>query len=462
MRLLVSPRMAPDGQTAGGTRSQRPPPPSVSPDAQIDVSVVLPCLNEAGSVGDVVRDALSALIAAGIRGEVIVSDNGSVDRSADLARAAGARVVHAPLRGYGNAYHTGMAAAHGRVLVMADADGTYPMEDIPKLVAPVLAGDADLVIGSRLRGEIQAMPWSHRYIGNPILTGVLNRFFSVRVSDAHSGMRAIAAHSYRRLRLATPGMEYASEMITQAARAKLRIEEVPIEYRGRVGESKLRTWHDGWRHLKFLLLASPTWLFLLPGAILVLLGAIILIPLTFGPVHLGPIRLILHPMIPAAVLVIVGYQMVQLGILIRACSEPPDNVPDRLSEFVHKRLTMERMLLLGALLLLAGLAIGTAITVDWISRGFGELTQLRPAIAAMTLFVLGTQTVFGAFLYACFLPLRFGGGVARPWRGNPEQVDRPIHDQTPGALASPMPNALEVDGLAIGGAQTATHPNRRR
>jgi hypothetical protein len=380
---------------------------------QVDVSVVLPCLNEAPCVAEVVGAAVDSLAAAGLRGEVIVSDNGSVDGSPELAEGAGARVVHAPQPGYGNAYHVGVAAAKGRVLVMADADGTYPMGRIPDLVRPILDGEADLVIGNRMLGEVDGMPWLHHYVGNPVLTRVLNRFFGVQVSDAHSGMRAIDAAAYRRLRLTTPGMEYASEMITQAARAKLRIAELPIDYRERVGESKLRTWRDGWRHLKFLLLASPNALFVFPGLVLLALGLLIEVPLTFGEVHVGPFEMILHPMIAGAMLVIVGYQMVQLGVLIRGSIDAPEGVTDRLSNLLHHRMKMEGMLLSGVMLLLTGFAIDAAITVIWAANGFGALSQLRPAIMAMTVFVLGAQTIFGAFVYAFFMPMQFGGGVAR-------------------------------------------------
>ena len=400
------------GETGMGTAITTQPPRAADA-PPLDVSVVLPCLNEAGSVGAVVRDAIAALQRAGLTGEVIVSDNGSSDGSPAIADMAGARVVKAPLRGYGSAYHVGMAAAAGRVLVMADADGTYPMEDIPRLVQPVLDGEQDLVIGSRLRGRIQHMPWAHRYIGNPILTGILNGLFGVRVSDAHSGMRAISAASYQRLRLTTLGMEYASEMIAQAARARLRIREIPIDYRQRIGESKLRTWQDGWRHLKFLLLASPTWLFLVPGIMLAALGALLVVPLSFGEVDVGRFRLILHPMIPGAVMLIVGYQMVQFGVLIRACTEPVDGQVDRLSDLIQRYMTMERMLIGGTLLLAAGVILGGSIAVQWIASGLGPLGELRHAITAMTLAVLGTQTIFGAFLYAFFLPLGFGGGIAR-------------------------------------------------
>jgi glycosyltransferase involved in cell wall biosynthesis len=428
--------------TAPNVRSDQP---SAStngePASSVLVSVVLPCLNEAESVGVVTRDALRVMAEAGLPGEVVVADNGSTDGSGDVARAAGARVVQASARGYGNAYHTGMAAACGRVLVMADADGTYPMEAIPDLVRPVLAGERDMVIGSRLRGNVHgnAMPWLHRYVGNPILTGILNRFFGVTVSDAHSGMRAIDATIYRSLGLSTPGMEYASEMIVQAARAKLRIAEVPIEYRERVGDSKLETWPDGWRHLKFLLLASPTWLFLWPGAVIFALGALLVIPLTFGPVHLGPINLVLHPIIVGAVLTIVGYQMLQLGVLLRACSPLPDGARDRVADLVHRRLTIEKVLAGGVLVTLSGLAIGVGIMVYWAMNGFGQLFELRPAVTALVLFVLGTQTILGGFLYAFFLPPEFGGGVTTVATGRhvPRVSEAPAEvDIAPVALES--------------------------
>jgi glycosyltransferase involved in cell wall biosynthesis len=378
------------------------------------VSVVLPCLNEAGSVGTVVRDAFMVMREADLDGEVVVADNGSTDASAELAAAAGARVVSAPVRGYGNAYHAGMAAADGRILVMADADGTYPMSAIPELVYPVLYGTSDMVIGSRLMGAIakRAMPWKHRYIGNPILTRILNRFFRITVSDAHSGMRAIDAQAYASLGLRTPGMEYASEMIVQAARAKLRVGELPIEYRPRIGESKLQTWPDGWRHLKFLLLASPTWLYLIPGVLAFVLGLAVVIPMTFGPVSVGPLHLVLHPMLVGAVATIIGWQMIQLGVLVRICLPLPVGVTDRLSDVVNRHLTIERTLLGGAAVLGVGLLGGAAIAVKWASEGFGPLQEVRPGITALVLCVLGAQTIFAAFLYAFFLPASFGGGVA--------------------------------------------------
>jgi glycosyltransferase involved in cell wall biosynthesis len=381
---------------------------------ELEVSVVLPCLNEAGSVEAVVRTAAKALQDAGIAGEVIVVDNGSTDGSAEIASRAGAKVVAAPVSGYGNAYHVGMAAATAPILVMADADGTYPMESIPDLVAPIRGGNADMVVGNRLHSGLakSAMPWAHRYIGNPILTGLLNRMFGVKITDAHSGMRAITRTAYASLNLSTTGMEYASEMIVNAARLKLRVAEVPIEYGQRVGQSKLQTWPDGWRHLKFLLLASPNWLFIAPGLLLFVLGAILVIPLSFGEVRIGPIHLILYPMLGGSIFAIVGYQLLQFGILLR-CAEPwADGERSRLVAF-FRRLTLERALVVGGTVLLAGLVIGLTVVGVWVANDFGPLAfALRPALAAFTLFVLGTQTIFGAFLYAFFLPSDFAGGVS--------------------------------------------------
>jgi glycosyltransferase involved in cell wall biosynthesis len=381
----------------------------------LDVSVVLPCLNEAESVGDVVRDALQAMRDHGLRGEVVVADNASVDGSADVARDAGARVVLAVRRGYGAACHAGMEAARGRVLVLADADGTYPMEAIPALVEPVLCGDRDMVIGARIHDELasNAMPWAHRHIGTPLLTRMVNRISGANVSDSQSGMRAIDSAAYRRLAMRTPGMEYASEMILRAARLHLRIGETPIGYRERVGLSKLRTIPDGWRHLRYILLASPNWLFLVPGLISMALGLIIVVPLSFGEVHIGRFQMIIHPMFAGAVLLIAGYQMVQFGVLLRAVAPPEERDRDRLVNFVQ-RTGAEKLVLVGLVLVVAGVGLGITITAHWITEGFGQLAEVRHAMAASVLFVLGSQTIFAALLSAFFISDDFGRPV---WLG---------------------------------------------
>src|SRR3954462_3290530 len=252
-----------------------PTAPHAVADDDVVVSVVIPCLNEEDNIERCVSTALEAMGSAGIRGEVVVADNDSEDRSAELATAAGARVVHEPRRGYGSAYLAGFAAARGRYIVMGDADLTYDFNEIPRFVEHLDEG-AELVMGNRMENiHPGAMPWHHRYIGNPVLTGILNVFFRTGVSDAHCGMRALRRDVLPRLDLRTTGMEFASEMVIRASKEKLRIAEFPIQYHPRGGESKLSSWRDGWRHLRFLLVHSPTYLFVVPGLLMAVLGALI-------------------------------------------------------------------------------------------------------------------------------------------------------------------------------------------
>src|SRR3954451_16385107 len=239
------------------------------------VSVVTPCLNEAENIVECVTKAREALERNAIPGEVVVADNDSDDGSRELAEAAGARVVHELRRGYGSAYLAGFAAARGEFIVMGDADLTYDFDEIPRFVEKLDEG-AELVMGDRMKNiHPGAMPWHHRYIGNPVLTGILNVFFRTGVSDAHCGMRALRRDVLPRLDLRTTGMEFASEMVIRASKEKLRIAEFPIEYHPRGGESKLSSFRDGWRHLRFLLVHSPTHLFVIPGAVLATLGTLI-------------------------------------------------------------------------------------------------------------------------------------------------------------------------------------------
>ena len=238
------------------------------------ISVVMPCLDERDGVGGgrEVEKAHRALAEMGVAGEVVVGDNGSTDGSPEVAAAAGARVVHEPRRGYGSAYQCAIAAARGGILVMGDADDTYDFLDLPRFVAPLLAGEADLVIGSRLKGKILpgAMSWSHRWIGNPILSGILKLLFQTPISDSHCGMRAFTREAWDQMALQTTGMEFASEMVVSALRQRLERGEIPITYRPRIGESKLVGLRDAWRHVRFMLLYSPSYLFQLPGVLLML------------------------------------------------------------------------------------------------------------------------------------------------------------------------------------------------
>ncbi len=364
-----------------------------------DVSVIMPCLNEAATVGTCVRKAVAALAAAGLKGEVVVADNGSDDGSPRLAAEAGARVVPAAVRGYGAAYLAGLEAARGRYLVLGDADDTYDFGAVPEFVAS-LAGGADVVLGSRFRGRILpgAMPWLHRYVGNPVLSGILSLFFGTRVSDAHCGLRAMTREASERMRLRSSGMEFASEMVAVALRHGLKVAEIPITYYPRGGHSKLRSFRDGWRHLRFMLLLSPTPLFLVPGLLAVALGLAGLFVLLPGPIHAGTFTFDFHFMFVASALAVLGVQLVFLGLAAKtyARAELPER-QDRWVDFLDRRFTLERGLVVGLAVAAAGLGINAWILWVWLASGRGTLFAVRPALLGLSLVVTGAQIVFGSF-----------------------------------------------------------------
>lgn len=370
--------------------TQSPPP--------LDVSLVLPCLNEAATVGICVEKALRAMHQAGLNGEVVVADNGSTDGSPEIAAAAGARVIHVPRRGYGAAYLEGNAHALAPIMVMADSDDTYDLSQIPDLVAKVREG-YDMVLASRLGGTIMpgAMPWLHRYVGNPVLTGLLNLLYGLRVSDAHTGMRAYTRAAYDRLNLRTTGMEYASEMIVTAGQARLKIAEIPTTYFPRASESKLNTWRDGWRHLRYLLLRSPTALFLLPGLLLLVLGWLPLIALAPGPLTLGPFFIDFHVMIVGSAAALLGLQLVLLGVQGKRylVAHGLDH-RDAWIDWFERHVTLERALLFGLALVAIGAAFGLYIFLIWAENNFANINELRRGLLALTLTVSGTQVIFSA------------------------------------------------------------------
>jgi glycosyltransferase involved in cell wall biosynthesis len=361
------------------------------------VSVVIPCLNEAENIEEVVRRARVAMEDAHIPGEVIVADNDSEDDSARIAAAAGARVVHEPRRGYGSAYLAGFAAARGEYIVMGDADLTYDFGEIPHFVEHLDAG-AELVMGDRMDNiHPGAMPWLHRYVGNPILTGVLNLFFRTGVSDAHCGMRALRRDVLPRLDLRTTGMEFASEMVIRAAKENLDIREFPIEYHPRGGESKLSSFRDGWRHLRFLLVHSPTHLFIVPGVILAAIGAVIT-ALVLAQIDVFGRQFQLHSMIAGTLLLIVGVQIVALGLCAHAYGTYFMGEKDAWFDRMRARYHLEHGLMLGGTLLLAGIVITAVIVVLWAQRGFGSLSEERLAVLAAALIIIGIQVFFSSFL----------------------------------------------------------------
>jgi glycosyltransferase involved in cell wall biosynthesis len=365
-----------------------------------DISVVMPCLNEERSVGICVERALEGIRRTNLTGEVIVCDNGSTDDSVAVAAAAGARVVHQPERGYGNAYRRGFEAARGRYVVMGDSDLSYDFSELHRLVESLQTGGYDYVLGSRFAGEILpgAMPWSHRYIGNPVLTGILNRFFDLKTSDAHSGMRAFTREAYERMGCRTKGMEFASEIVINAAKAGLNVGEVPITYHPRIGESKLRSMRDGWRHLRFMLLLCPKYLFVIPGMAMLLLGVLGQVALLPGPLPLGFHALDMHFSALFALLSIVGYQVVLFGVFANTYARTHRlDRPNRLLDWIERDLTLEYGLVLGLGLFLVGLIIDSVILVRWLASDLGPLNEMRPALLAMTFIVIGLQTAFASF-----------------------------------------------------------------
>jgi glycosyltransferase involved in cell wall biosynthesis len=375
--------------------------PPAAPDAQDAqlplVSVVIPCLNEAENISSCVTAALEAIVRMGVHGEVVVADNDSEDDSARLAEEAGARVVVERRRGYGSAYLAGFAASRGRYIVMADADLTYDFDEIPRFVAALEEG-AEMVIGDRM-DNIQpgAMPWLHQYIGNPILTGLLNLFFRTGISDAHCGMRAVRREVLPRLDLRTTGMEFASEMVIRAAKENLKIAEFPIEYHPRGGESKLSSFRDGWRHLRFLLVHSPNHLFIVPGAALAGVGTLIVVFVGAGLDFFGR-AWGLHALIGGALLMIVGTQVLALGLCAHAYGTYFMAERDPWFDRMRARFRLEHGLLLGGAFMLIGVVMGGLILATWISHGFGSLADEHLAVIAASLLIVGIQIFFSAFL----------------------------------------------------------------
>jgi glycosyltransferase involved in cell wall biosynthesis len=398
--------MAGDAENAPSTVLPGPngnvdPSPALAAEEAPAVSVILPCLDEAETLETCIKKAVGTLDRLDVRGEVVVIDNGSTDGSQDIARRCGARVVDETRRGYGSTLMRGAEEARAPFLIMADADDSYDLTDLERFIE-ALRGGADLVMGTRIKGVIEpgAMPWLHRWIGNPLLTRLLNVLFRTGVSDAHCGMRGFTKDAYRRMQLQTTGMEFASEMVIKAALGGLRIVEIPITLRpdGRSRPPHLRSFRDGWRHLRFMLLFSPTYLFLIPGGLCMLLGLVPLIALGGGPVRLGGINLDLHYMVLGSLLTVLGFQILTTGLFAKVYSHAARlYAPDRTLEVLMRYFNLERGVALGSLLFLGGFVIDASILVHWLASGLGSLNAVRPALQASTLMIVGAQTVFSSF-----------------------------------------------------------------
>jgi glycosyltransferase involved in cell wall biosynthesis len=367
-----------------------------------EVSVVMPSLNEEVAIGRCIEKVKKAFNENHSGGEIIVADN-STDKTAEIARSLGATVITPEKKGYGNAYLAGLSYAKGDFIVITDSDGTYDLSEIPKFIKPLIKGDADFVIGNRLGGDIlkNAMPWHHRYIGNPVLTKILNRLFKIEISDAHCGMRAFTREAYEKMNLRTGGMEFASEMIVEAARKNLKIKEVTITYYPRISPSKLHSFSDGWRHLRFMMLYKPIPFLFVPGVLVFLLGLLLSLTILLqGNVETSH----MHSLIFGSILVIIGFQTIATGIYVKAYAAVHGLCEKE--GFIKKLLdyhSLEKELILGAALLLLGLALGLKVLLRWVNIGFGSLSEIENAVIAMVLAAIGIQTMFAAIFLSVLL-----------------------------------------------------------
>ena len=373
----------------------------------LDLTIVMPCLNEAETLVACIEKARRGIEAAGVTGEVLIADNGSTDGSIELAEKHGARVVRVAEKGYGSALRGGIAAARGRWLLMGDADDSYDFSQAPRFVERLRAGD-DLVMGCRMPrggGTIMpgAMPWKNRHLGNPVLSFIGRLFFHTPVQDFHCGLRAFSRAAYDRMELQTTGMEFASEMVMKSSILGMKASEVPITLHkdGRSRPPHLKPWRDGWRHLRFMLIYSPRWLFLVPGLVLAGLGGLGALAIFLGPRHLGGVRLDVGTLLVACMAMVIGVQLTAFAFFAKVFAIGQNLLPeDPRFRGVFRHFTLEKGVIAGAALLLSGAGLmGWALWL-WSSTGFGVLdlaANLRRLIGSTTLILLGVQVIFSSF-----------------------------------------------------------------
>ncbi|MHC4562309.1 MAG: glycosyltransferase family 2 protein [Planctomycetota bacterium] len=382
----------------------------------LELSIVLPCLDEAETLETCIRKAQGFLTDQGVAGEIVVADNGSTDGSQEIAARLGARVVDVSARGYGSALYCGTQAAAGKYIVMADADNSYDLAHLAPFLAKLREG-YDLVMGNRFAGGIEpgAMPWKNRHIGNPLLTGIGRIFFHCPAKDFHCGIRGFSRAAFDRMDLRTTGMEYASEMVIKATLLGLKICEVPttLSPDGRSRRPHLRPWRDGWRHMRFMLLYSPRWLFLYPGLVMMLVGLVAGGWLMITPIRVGGLMLDIHSLIYAAAIVSIGFQSVTFSALSKIFAVQEGLTPPKPTlEKLFRYFTLEVALAVGSLLLLGGVGGTIAALLMWRKTGFGDLeaaTIMRIVIPSVLALMLGCQVIFnGFFLSVLGLGVRRG------------------------------------------------------
>ena len=380
----------------------RAAPPAILPQT-VELTVLMPCLNEARTLGACIERALRFVEEAGVSAEIVIADNGSTDGSQALARELGARVIDVPERGYGAALFRGASASLGTYIIMGDSDGSYDFSRLAPFVERLREG-YQLVMGNRFAGiRPGAMPWKNRYLGNPVLSGLGRLFFACPVRDLHCGLRGFSREAFETMNLQTTGMEFASEMVIKATLLGLRITEVPttLDKDGRDRPPHLRPWRDGWRHLRFMLLYSPGWLFLYPGLLLMVLGTVLGAMLERGPVRVGAIGLDVHTLLFCALAVLLGAQAVSFWLFARVFAVSEGLIPqDLVLQRLFRWISLEVGLIVGGVLCLAGFGGALATLLVWGGRGFGGLQPtetLRLAIPGATGFVLGCQVILSSF-----------------------------------------------------------------
>lgn len=366
-----------------------------------DITLVIPTMNEEEGIGECIDAANAAFDELGMEGEIIISDS-STDRTPDIAREKGAKVIEPDKPGYGYAYRYGFERAEGELIAMGDGDTTYDFEELPELIQKMREENADMVMGSRLDGDIKpgSMPKLHKYIGNPLLTKFLNKFYGAGVSDAHSGMRVIKKDALDQLDLKTDGMEFASEMIMEAGARDLKIVEKPIIYHEREGDATLHSFRDGWRHVKFMLLNAPSYILSVPGLILMALGSTLLSGSFLGLQPMGQ-PLGVNTGIAGLLLLLIGYQAESLSIFASVTSDPIKDPGGRVSNFILEKFSFERGLTVGSLLFVSGGLYASYLIYSWYSSGYSVVPDIRQSIAAFTGIFLGIQTIF----YSMFLTM---------------------------------------------------------
>jgi glycosyltransferase involved in cell wall biosynthesis len=417
-----------------------------------ELTILMPCLNEAETVGTCVEKAVGFLQSRGLDGEVLVADNGSTDGSVEIAEAAGARVVPIKRKGYGNALIGGIRAAEGRYVIMGDADDSYDFSSLDAFVERLRAGD-QLVMGNRFSGEILpgAMPPLHRYLGNPVLSRIGRVFFKAPCGDFHCGLRGFSKDAILSLDLRATGMEFASEVVVKSVLNGLTISEVPITLHpdGRTRPPHLRSWRDGWRHLRFLLLYSPRWLFFIPGLVLFLLGALATAALVVSPITIGHFRFGVGALVASATITIVGYQAVLFACLTKVYGQaegflPPDPRFNRVFRYAR----LETGLLAGVVMIVLAIVSGIVAYVAWRDADWGRNAvpgSIRAVVPAALGLVLGSQTILGSFFLSILGMHRVGARPVEPVARSPQSGRRPaVGDEVRRQAEQPLLPELQV------------------